>query len=547
MALACMPIGFEHCSPNAFVGFIAFSTMMIFISLTCYIQFIDTKRKKYLLISMLLFLLTMMSYEAFITFCVLYMLIVLGKTGSQHIKGNIVLYIYPCITSFIFLFCYVLSSYICPSQYGGNQLGFDTLQEPLNIILNLFIVCLPGFFVFFPRYQYFKQLYYNLDSFDYCRIIAFTLIFASLVFWVFKKLNKNSIETSDTEFNDIKQNKMKKIYILFCGLSYMVLPSLPNAVSKMYQGNVGFTGNFLMLPITFAEYFAGIFVIGYILWLIVRETKNRFYLVVVGCLAILVLNVQQMNDIFSKEQNKNFSRLLKIEAFLGTATSQDLLPGEYYSSDLYKQQNLLAIHDGYWSDYCHNVAGLQLDISAEKTGNEIGSIFYDDDNFVVTDPLTIHVISSDREQRPKAIQVSDNEYVIFDFQGENVTLTEDNTFYVYSIPNTISVGCVPLSGYSKDGWIGKTSTYNISPGSNKNIEVNLNYPGDDFAGKEISVYINDNLDQIVSITDNTIKFSIHLKEQESVTLKLECNFIYEEKNNNDIRTLSLLLTSMDLY
>lgn len=537
IALSCMPIAFEHCSPNAFVSFLGIPLMLVFISASCYTDYIETRQKNKVVIAMLLYFMSMMSYEAFITFVPLYFMLVLGKLGLKSIKEDLKLYLIPLAAALLFLICYIVSSKLSPSAYEGNQLGFNTIIEPLTIVLNLFVVCIPGFFVAFPRYQYFKTLYFNMETSDYIRIILFAITFLILGVSLLRKSSIN--EHKQKSWRSI----VKHIYIIFCGLCYMLLPSIPNALSSMYQGIVGFTGTFLTLPITFFEYFAAVFVITYVIWLICSYIGKKYYLIMVGGLCLLVINIQQMNDIFSKEQHSNFNRLTEIEAFLQTDVVRNLPIGKYASEDLYMQQNLLAIHDSYWTTYCGNILGEQIQIAAKSDGTEIGNIYYDGDNFVIVNSQYIYVLSRDQESSPKAIQITDGNYELFHFQNENY----DGGFYTYYMTNNGRLfskeGYLSNYGYNFDGWLEKNSSFIVTTGEKGLIHGMLYYPGTQFEGKKVLISINEIVVQKVEITDSLSYFDLIVSPGETVEMTIECNFEYENKGE-DIRDLSIVLSEL---
>ena len=89
-----------------------------------------------------------------------------------------------------------------------------------------------------------------------------------------------------------------------------------------------------------------------------------------------------MNNIFSKIHNENFVRLTTIESFLQTDTVKNLPVGEYVAKDFYKQRNLLMIHSNYWTTYSNSVLELPLQITDTNSKTKLGTMFYDDDNFV---------------------------------------------------------------------------------------------------------------------------------------------------------------------
>lgn len=540
IALACMPIGFEHTLPNAFVGFIGFALMLVFLSISLYIIYLDNQKKSYAILSMILFFIAMMSYEVFITFVILYIMIIFGRTGYKQIKENYPNYAIPIFTALLYLVCYVGFGKMFPSGYEGNVLGIENIFEPLRIICNLFVVCIPGFYVVFPRYQDYKSIYYNLDVCDYVRICLFVVAFAYICLF----LLKNKSIQSDSEYNACLGVKHKSIYILFCGLLYMVLPSLPNAVAAMYQGMVGFHGGFLTLPVTFIEYFAAVFVLTCIVWFICKKSYPRFYVIVVLMMCIVVTNIQQMNDIFSKEQNRNFARLEEIENFLQTDIVRGLPQGKYTARDLFLQQNLLAIHDSYWDEYCSKILGEGIQIEKDISDNEMGKIYYDGDDFIVVTSQKIYVFSRNQEDTIRAVRVTDSGYMVHDFTEEPVI---DKGFYVYILKNDgklySNVGYVPITGYNPDGWLEERSSFAITLGESGVIKGTFYYPGDVKKGQEIRIFIDGKLVKTLPL-EEWLEFEISVEPEDSVQLDIECNFKYTDKDSGDIRPIAIVLSEL---
>lgn len=541
--LATMPIAFEHTSPNAFVGFVALPFMLVLISNSVYVKYIETKTKKYAVLSMSLFFIAMMSYEAFVTFVVLYLFVVMGKTGFNNIKKNIRLYIIPLVTTVLFLICYMLSSKFATSDYAGNQFGIESILEPIRIIANLFIACIPGFLIVNPKYQYYRSIYHDLDILDYLRIILFVSAFAIVGIVALKNA---LVKQQDNN----KQDLRKHVYIIFCGICYMILPSVPNSLASMYQGIVGSNGSFLTLPVTFMEFFAAAFVICYIVFLIVKKIGGKFFVIVIALLCLLVANIQEMNDCFSKEQNSNFERITEIEDFLSTDTVKNLPAGRYYSADLYKQQNLLVIHSGYWSEYCTNVLGIGLQLTEENVGTEIGNIYYDGDNFVITNFEYITVVSRDQEMGHKAIQIDDEKCIIYDFESADIVCAIDNGMYVYMMPNDERIiqnaGYNAISGSYSDGWLTSTSEFNILTGDEGSVTCQFFYPGNSLEDKKIDIYMDDVLIDVIYLNDELTDFQFNIEPSTSHILKFKCNFTYEEKDESDIRPLSVFLLKMEV-
>lgn len=536
LSLVCMPITFEHVAPNAFVGLFGIPFILLFLSFILYIDYIEKNNKWKIIASMIMFFVAQMSYETFITYVVLYFMIAIGKTGLKNLKENLCLYLIPFFTAVLYLLCYVISGVLSPSLYSGNTLGFVSILSSLEILISLFVASIPGFYVLLPRYQSLKEYYYNLETFDYFRVFLFAISFAIVCLMLLRKTGTNK--------DVVKYKRERHIYFIFCGLCYMILPSLPISVSAMYQGNVGRTG-FLSLPVNFFEYFAAIFVVAYLIWHICRYIGKYFYIVITMLLCLLTINIQMMNDIFSKEQNRNFNRLVKIEEFLQTETVKNLGVGEYVANDLYLQQNTLAIHSGYWTTYCNDVLGIPLEITDVDSDDKAGYIFYDGDNFAIVNNANLTVLSFDREEFPKAVKVSNDEYMLFDFDNEII----DGNFYVYSKTNDGTLysvqGYNAIQGSFPDGWLEKESLFLVTTGEKGKIHLSLYYPGTNFEGKLVRLFTNGECVEEVKLDDANVCFELDTQPNETLELSIECSFEYEDKGE-DIRELAIVLSEFDV-
>lgn len=540
LSAACMSITFEHVSPNAFVALFGISFIFVLISLSLYITYIQKRRKAVLIVSMVLFFLSQMSYETFVTYVVLFFMIAVGKTGFKNIRENIWLYLVPFGTAVGYLICYVICGKFFSSGYSGNQIGFVSIQSSLKIIINLFVASLPGFYVFMPRYQMFSNMYSDLNGYDYIRIFTAVTIFGVLCGSLLKTDSRN------LQHDGLKQGKSTKkhILVILCGISYIIFPSLPISISEMYQGNVGLEG-FLALPVNFFEYFAAVFVLSYSLLLLKRKIGGKFYVVITLSLCILVINIQQMNDIFSRELNKNYERLVKIETMLNTSTVTKLSGKVLVAPDLYKQQNALAIHDGYWTMFCNNNLGKSLKVIKEDQGLKDGYISFDDDNFAIITDSEIIVLSFDEEYGVKAVKINDNDYMLFDFRDSVAEV--DEKLFVYKTNReesmATSAGYSLLDGAYSDGWLSKNSHYMIRTGEAGKIHMGLYYPGNDYKDKRICVFLNDIKYFEGKLEDQNLSVDIETACNEKYEMKICCDFEFMDKGS-DIRELSIILSEL---
>lgn len=411
IVLGTLPIVFEHMSPNAFVCLLGIPFILLLISLTLFVKSVDSRNVRILLLSMILFFISEMSYETFITYTLLYIIITF-RDGVLYAKTRKTWVLAPILTSFIYIIIYYIGHKIFVSGYAGNQIAFTSIKESVSILANLFIVSLPGYFVFSSRYQGFKDLMYNLEYGDYVRIIIASIVIGILFFFLLQRIEKEKVSANN-------------YIIASCAVLYMILPSLPIAVSSMYQGNVGLKG-FLTLPLTHYEFFAAALALSIIIADLCSFLKGKLYIIFSLLFAILVFNVQEMNDIFSRVQADDYNKLVLMEEFIETDSVANLNGKIYLSPDMYMASHLLVIHDGFWTQYCVN-KGLDLTLLKDENGDVDGGIFYDDDNFVIENDEETIVLSVDEEYKPKTIPTLSGEVRIFNFAEYNF----DGHFYVY--------------------------------------------------------------------------------------------------------------------
>lgn len=536
LSFGFLPIVFEHMEPNAFVGLLGIPFLLLLISLVLYKDCVDQKDYKRLVASMALFFVAQMSYETFITYTLLYLIIILVHSDFKLSKDNRAFLIGPILTATLYLSVYVICGKIFSSSYSGNQVYFQSIESSLQIIGWLFLVCIPGFFLVFPRYQYFEKLYFSMSLSDWVWLIVVSSLFAVVLWGIFR------LEPND---GGAEKPQRSNGFIIFGSLLYMILPSLPLSISRMYQGNVGIHG-FLCLPITHFEYFSAVLLISYLSIISIRRIRGHFYIIVTLCFILLFSNIQLMNSVISKEQTSNYERFRAIEEFIQTARFRDYNQKAFYAPDLYLQQNALAIHDGYWTKYCQDYLGLSIQLFKDNQNDIEGYIFYDGDNFVVVNNDTIDVFSQDIETSIKAIRISDDDYILFDFQ----TYELDNGFYRYSVKNDMGdqfykVGYRNISGMYEDGWLMKESEFEVFTGDKGMISLSIYYPDEITNDMEICIYLN-GIEYIKKgLVENSTSFIIECEKDTKQSLLIKTNFEVLNKNT-DLRELSIMLSNMNV-
>lgn len=585
-----LPITFEHSVPNAFNGLVAIPMIFLIISLILYCKYIERNNKKILVLSMVLFFIAMLGYEFIVTFCVLFPLLYIAKIPKKERSVRILLNksILPCGLGGIFIILMLGTQKIVGSQYEGAQIGFVSFTSSAHIIWMLLKTSLPGYYLFNSKYQYLFNIYsgsnvallegninqimssgasflekiellvkdtlalftYNLSN---VRIAVLLILVFIVLFMLFKKSSK--------------QNKSTILFPIVIGIVYMILPSLPNSVSKLYQGNIT-PDNFTGLPVTYFLFVSSMFTICYIIWNLLKKIKNKkIIIIIITLICVYSIPLQGMNEAFSTEQNYNYNRLLSIEKLFNTNTVKNMNNQSIYAPDLYNQKNLLYVHDGYWEKYS-DLIGLKLKISKEKQySNENFTIFYQNDNyFVLNGGNEIVILSEKRLSGVYPIKISNQQYISCDMKNE----TLDSGLYCYKfikkvdennniqlVPNddeafknmksdagsTLSTACI-IQGYYSDGWVSKNVEFKIKTGQEGKVILSGYYP-EQITGKENSViYINN--EKILDYTISQENFNIELKSEPNtvITLKIENNFKLQNKGN-DIRELSFILSDAE--
>jgi len=539
--LAFLPTTFEATSPNSFTALYNIPFAVLICSFVFFIDYLENQNKNYLITSMFLFFLTLLTYEVFVTYTPMFVFIIVYKNGfsKDKIKNLIKTSTYPVCVAIIFLILYFWFSKKFPSNYPGNQIGGFTLSSSFTIIKQLILSSFPGYFIFNDKYFYLVKLFsknqplWNIIS---LRSII-TSILTTYIFWVgiFKfKIKKNI---------GIRKNLLFLIGMFF----FMVIPNLPWAVSKMYQGIVN-NKDFIALPVTYFNYFFTSLFILYTFYTIINffkihTTVVKFLIVLTG---VFVFVIQIMNDIILKRQLSDYNRIITIEKMLETDFIKRMNHHSIFSKSLYETRLSLAIHKGYWSQYT-KLLGLDINISEEKLDQELFIEFlndeyfiinYKDDHIVILSPekkigQEILVKSSSSNLYQKVLVsngIKDKGMYLYEFnfnekQIENIPYTPEN-FYdeLYSVGNNLST-CSKVSGFWVDHWVTNESIFKIRSGEKGLIKIK-GYYSEAISEKEIdgsqkvNCFIEDALIKEFVMDKDHFEIEIPCKKNSIVELKI---------------------------
>ena len=382
LLMSFIPVSFEHCAPNAFVTVYCFPFSILLLSLMIYLDYLRTGLVKKCILSGVLFFIPLVSYEIFITYTPMFLLLAFYESRETKLGARIVdsvkKFFAPLSCAIVFLLLYVVMRQLFGSTYDGNQIGHFTLAGMLQIIKQLSLSGMPGYFLFNGKYQYLYQmqaehkdtgLYRTMLANATMPIVLLVLLFVILIIQLGKKAAKQ------------RQSVAGKLCIVLGACLFISLPTLPLSVSSMYQGNVN-ENNFVQLPVSFFSYFASCFAIAYFIAIIKSKrslvSQILFYGLMVVCVFYL-FGVQSMNQVFAKEQNRNYNRMVKIEQLLDTQMFHLFEEVSVYSEDIYKTANLLAFNEGFWDNFAQKNQ-MRASVTQEREQSDY-QLYYTDDAY----------------------------------------------------------------------------------------------------------------------------------------------------------------------
>ena len=524
--LAYIPITFEHTTPNAFNTIYNFAFMMLMISLLLYVHWLREKRALFLIVSMPLFFIACISYECFVAFVLVYLLLSFVESKEDKMWKRALTAVTPFSVAIIYLALYIVLGNIFQSQYQGNQVENFDLLKTLSIIGNLFLSALPGFFVFNRRYQYITNMY---NDWSYLNIMRVAIITIAAVI-VVTSLQKHAKGKFDWK---------KLIFVIVACSVISILPSIPVSVASGYQDAVGGNNN-LALPVTFYSFFPSCLAVCYLLWEGWKSFSNKYLRALLVVLSVaLIAPIQYMNGVLSDEQNRNYSRLRLIEDFVSSETMKKFDGKTFFAKDLFESRNALAINDGYWCDYAE-FNGLNVVIAnGDVDVPSYNYIFFVNDSYFVT-WVDDQVVVSSKDEINQVISVKDkttDDYYHADctepYKDKTgfysyVFVHEDEKFIKSSFDADIGTDYASAAkkyGWYNDNWVEQESAFRIRTKESGTIYLTLFTPNE-LTGQEMGeIYLNNNLYTSFAFNQNEMQIYIQASPNSLATIKIKLNFL----------------------
>lgn len=435
--LVFLPITWEPTVPQTFINEYNFSVALLILSLAWYQNYLKSGKIGWMIATLVSFFAVCTTYELFVTYMPLFLLIYLIQKGVSHSKELMMNVVSFGGVAVLFLLAYKGVNTLFPSEYQGNTFGSLSPKAIFPVLFWLFLSAIPGYWLVFNKttqYLFSSEVLSSVSSLYIGNVVCailIALLLAILLFGLFRHAKQQMSETRQNKTKGILGRR--NILIVLTALLYMVLPALPLALSTMYQGNVGPGKGFEAVPVTYFLYFASCFLVAFLVYGLVKRLNRIGTMVVISVLCVLVLGIQVMNAGIANVQLDDYKHLENIESLIDTNYISDSDPiRTIYSTDAFIRRNVLFIDDGHYVNYSFN-QGKSVGIhNYEKMPNEMldseAVLYIDDYTLFLTNNKYVLVFS------PTTVKGSD--YVICDRNvaeyaeyGQGV---QDNNFWIYA-------------------------------------------------------------------------------------------------------------------
>lgn len=549
--VAFLPISFEHTAPNAFNALLNIPFAILLLSLILFENYLNNDKKIMLILSMVLLFVNLTCYEAFLMFIPLYWCMIIRKDGFRNIRQFVRKCMYPAVIATIFLVLYVAFRYLVPTEYEGIQISGFSLKSAAAVVWQLFKTSFPGYYLFKAEYRQWALDYNQLQIENYVRILSVCALFGLLIFYLLKK------------GDDVRGDGKAFWGYLGAGFLCIILPSFPNAAAKMYQESVG--GWWKAVPITYFCYFGAIFVCWFCIWRLIRRYSAKWMMVFVAVgAAVYLFPIQIMNDIFAQQQNKVFHRVTAIEELFSTELAEAFDGKDFYSTDLFKNINILAIHDSYWDDFA-GMKGVNVKVINASGTSDDRRIYYDDDQFTVWAGNSVCILTPDLKEGYGVCQYNGEKFVLVKYENP----LEDNGLYEYyytladgelmladrevfraelseNLVGSSLESCRKVKGFYEDGWVEQDSQFLVMTGAEGKVEIQIYYPPDGLGEHTISVYVDGILGEEAEIQGEGQTILVEAEPNRLIRLGLETDFV-QENTGQDERKLAVIISSIQAY
>lgn len=330
-----LPVTFEHAVPNAFNTLVLIPLAILCVSLICYHNYLISGRRIYVILSLVLYVISLFGYEYMLMFLPLFFMVHYYVLGFRKLY-SLLLFIALFIIWFIIFY---VQSRLITQGYDGVVLSANSLKGPYDIISMLFKSSLPGYYLTNRKYRYLMDVYdigvSHLRLFPLIIVMMLTLVHIVQKFLI---REQKSLQIT-----------AKDVLLVLCVLGYTFIPAVPNSVAKLYQGQVT-SRFFTSLPVSASLHIFQCLFLSIAVYIICRSIRNKVLITLVFlCLSYVAVSTQYNNDVVYSRHRDNFNRLMFMKGLYETDLFKHLSNSKIYSHDLFKTNDLLAIHGDFFN------------------------------------------------------------------------------------------------------------------------------------------------------------------------------------------------------
>lgn len=164
ISLALLPVTFEHTLPQAYCSFALYFSLFIG-TVLLFMKWKETGKIIYLAVSLIVNFFVLFLYEVYIALMPLYVVAAwhILPEDRRNIRNIFHLIKYHIIMSVLYLTVYLGIRVLFPSTYEGNSVGSFSVRSIGQVIKQLVLASLPGYYWTNDKYRYIFRKYSDYE------------------------------------------------------------------------------------------------------------------------------------------------------------------------------------------------------------------------------------------------------------------------------------------------------------------------------------------------------------------------------------------------
>ena len=259
--LFLLPIFFQfrasyHDPILGYFGLVQIVFSFIVSSLILLQYYLESKRKRFLITSVLLYIFSLLIYEISIPFILIHLCLIYHhyKKIGRSVK-ILITFLSPVILDISYMFYLRLFIVDISAQYTGVKMSFDVLQILKTFFVQLFSALPLSYILFSDRVLSLKDILENMNNIDFMLI---SILFITIFILLSKRL-----KTENIEYNHL---------LTIVGLLLYIVPAIPVSISYKYQRGLSLGLGYLPVYI---QYF-GLLMFLFSIFILLDNRTNIF-------------------------------------------------------------------------------------------------------------------------------------------------------------------------------------------------------------------------------------------------------------------------------